>query len=325
MTISVRRAESDSDLEALALVIDDVTPDETTTVPLMRAADAAFPGVARFVANVDGGVVGAAATGRFYIYPPDYPAGWAILVVREEARRQGVGEALLGAISDEARAQGLSAIQVVASEDRPDGVSFLLHRGFVVRERRLICRLAVAGLEAPVFSDPPGVRITTLAERPDLVTGVHRVALEGFADIPGADRRGPGDIEEFRQRYVERTTIPADAYFVAQCTDTWDVVGYASLKLRSVGGTVASHYMTTVGRAWRGRGIATALKQRTVTWAADNGIEYLESDPHDTNAALRAINARLGYVEVDALLTMRGPLATTDPALETAVGGRAAR
>ena len=41
---------------------------------------------------------------------------------------------------------------------------------------------------APPAMDPPaGVRLVTLAERPDLVAGVYAVAVEAFPDIPTID------------------------------------------------------------------------------------------------------------------------------------------
>jgi GNAT superfamily N-acetyltransferase len=319
--MDIRRAETDADLEAIAAIVSEATPDEAATPELMRAADVAFPGGARFVARLAGRIVGAASTGRFYIYPPDYPANWAAVTVRPEARRRGVGTALLVAVAEAARHDGRVALQVVAAEERPAGVAFLRRYGFEVRERRMISRLDLDRVDPRPPDDPPGVRITTLAAEPDLLPGVHRAAIEGFADIPGADRRGPGDLASFRERYVERATIPAAAYFVAECLDSREVVGYASLKLRSPGGSVASHYMTTVRRRWRGRGIGLALKQHTIAWAAAQGLTELESDPHDDNVALRAINERLGYEDVTALLTMRGQIAT----IVDAAAGVAAR
>ena len=83
---------------------------------------------------------------------------------------------------------------------RPDGVDFLVHRGFREYERSKTVRLELAGLTAPAVDLPAGVSLTTLAERPDLIEGVHAVAVEAFADIPGGDdpdggrrpRRVPG-------------------------------------------------------------------------------------------------------------------------------------
>ena len=77
-------------------------------------------------------------------------------------------------------------------------------------------RLDLAGLEPPAVDAPAGVTLTTLAAHPDLVPGVHRVALEAFADIPGGDEpMAVGDLAEFRARDIDRDSIPAEAFFVA--------------------------------------------------------------------------------------------------------------
>jgi RimJ/RimL family protein N-acetyltransferase len=66
--------------------------------------------------------------------------------------------------------------------------------------------------------------------------------------------------------------------------------------------------MTAVARAWRGRGVAGALKRATIGWAIENGLVVLEAGNDTDNAAMRAVNARLGYGPLPDRLTMRGPL-----------------
>ncbi len=53
--------------------------------------------------------------------------------------------------------------------------------------------------------------------------------------------------------------------------------------------------MTAVRPAWRGRGIATALKRATIAWAMEHGVEGLETGNDEENAPMRAINRTLGY------------------------------
>lgn len=100
-------------------------------------------------------------------------------------------------------------------------------------------RLELAGLPAPPVVVPAGIRLTDLAARPDLVVGVHAVAVETFDDIPGGDTpMAVGDLTEFRGRDVDRPGIPAGAFMVAVDAASDEVVGYASLMMRGplVGG-----------------------------------------------------------------------------------------
>jgi GNAT superfamily N-acetyltransferase len=311
MTYTIRRAtEDDTDLGTIARIVSEVSPEDSTSIDELRWADATYPGGIRFLADVDGQPAAVATVGRIYMYPADYAAFWGTLDVLPHARRQGIGGALLTAISGEARRAGKTELQIPANDSRPEGIVFLLHRGFREYERSKAVELPLAGLTAPPVELPAGIELHTLAERPALVEGVHAVATEAFLDIPGGSTpMATGDLAEFRARDVDRPSIPKDAFFVATETLTGQVVGYASLlMLPGQANRKAWHDMTAVLRAWRGRGLATALKHATIGWAIDHRLEILQTGNDVDNAPMRAVNARLGYRPTPDLLTMRGPL-----------------
>ncbi len=307
MTLAVRAIGGDADLATIARIVNLVSPEESTSVKEMQWADATYPGGARLLAELDGVPVGASAVGRIYIYPPEYDGFWGTIDVLPDARRQGVGSALLVAISDVAREAGKSTLHIPATESRPDGIAFLEQRGFTEFDRTKAVRLDLSGLTPPTPRPPDGVVITTLAERPDLVSGVHAVALETFGDIPGDEPMAAGDLAEFRARDVDRPSIPRWGFAVAIDGDD-RVVGYASLILVPGSERTAWHDMTTVRRPWRGRGLALALKATTVAAAIEHGLTALETGNDVDNAPMRAVNARLGYRPLPDLVTMRGPL-----------------
>jgi RimJ/RimL family protein N-acetyltransferase len=66
--------------------------------------------------------------------------------------------------------------------------------------------------------------------------------------------------------------------------------------------------MTAVVRAWRGRGLALALKHAAIGWAIANGLTELVTGNDVDNAPMRAINAKLGYRPTPDRLVLRGPL-----------------
>ena len=307
MTVAVRPAVDDADFETIAGIVNRVSPEEPTSVAEMRWADETYPGGARLLAELDGTPVGASTVGRIYMYPPEFDAYWGTLDVLPDARRQGVGSALLAAISAVARDAGKAWLHIPASEERPDGLAFLEHRGFTEFDRTKSLRLDLSGVTAPTPRPPDGVVITTLAERPDLVPGVHEVALETFADIPGDEPMAPGDLAEFRARDVDRPAIAPWGFAIAVDADD-RVVGYASLILVPGSEPIAWHDMTAVRRSWRGRGLAMALKATTIGAAIEHGLTALETGNDVDNDAMRALNARLGYRAQPDLLTMRGPL-----------------
>lgn len=309
MTVAVRTAVDDADLATIARIVNVASPEEATTAEELRWADTTYPGGKRLLAELDGLAVGASTVGRIYVYPPEFDGYWGTIDVLPDARRQGVGSALLVAISAVAREAGKSWLHVPAIESRPEGIAFLEHRGFTEYERMKALRLDLSGHEPPIPRPPDGVVITTLAERPDLVAGVHAVALETFGDIPGDEPMAAGDLAEFRARDVDRAVVPPWGFAVAVDADD-EVVGYASLMLVPGSEHHAWHDMTAVRRAWRGRGLAVALKATTIAAAIEHGLTALETGNDVDNAPMRAVNARLGYRPQPDLLTMRGPLGT---------------
>jgi GNAT superfamily N-acetyltransferase len=310
VTVIIRAASTDDeDLAAVERVINAASPEDGTSLEDLRWSDRAYPGIVRFLAELDGRPVGAATVGRIFVHPPEFEALWATVDVLPGARRIGIGGALLAATARTAEAAGKTHLHVPAVADRAEAIAFLERRGFVEHERMRSVRLDLAAISRPQDDPPNGIELTDLAARPDLVAGVHAVAVEAFQDIPGGDGPiAPGDLAEFRARDVDRPGFPPDAFVVALEQSSGRVVGYAALQLKPGSPTIAWHDMTAVVRAWRRRGLATALKRRTIAWALDHELVALETGSDEANLGMQAVNARLGYRPLPDLLTMRGPL-----------------
>jgi len=307
--LEVRAVTTDPELERLAAIVNATSPEDPTTLEEIHWSEATYPGTTRLLAELDGEAVGAASVGRIYVFPPEFKALWGVIGVLPQARRAGIGERLLREISQAARARGKSELYIRCVEDRPEGIDFLEHRGFTELERSKTVHLDLAGRAIPAVEPPPGIELTTLAALPDLGEAVHAVALETFADVPGGDEpMAVGDLAEFRARDVDRAAIPKDAFFVAVEAASGRAVGYASLMMLPGSTTRAYHDMTAVLRAFRGRGIARALKLAAIGWAIENGLTTLETGNDEANAPMRALNARLGYEAQPDEVVMRGPL-----------------
>ena len=311
MRTLIRPAGSyETDLAAVVATVNATRPDEPTSIDELRWEDATYPGGMRFLAEVAGRAVGAATIGRIYMHPPEFDGMWTTIDVLAEARRQGIGGELLATVSEVARASGKSALFVPVSEGRPEGIEFFTHLGFAEYERTKSVELDLAGRTPPAVDPPAGVVLTSLSDDPDLVAGVHAVASETFADIPGGDQPvAVGDLAEFRARDVDRHSIPKDSFMVALERSSGRVIGYASLILAPGGDrAMAWHDMTAVVRDWRGRGVATAFKRATIAWAISSGVALLRTGNDTANAPMRAVNSRLGYRPLPDTLTLRGPL-----------------
>ena len=182
MTIALRRVTEDADLETLARITNDVTPDDPTSLDDMRWSDATYPGTTRLLAAVDGVDVGLGTIGRVFVMPPDYPYLWASIIVRPESRRHGVGEALLIALSRIAVQAGKVGLQGRVSTARPDrsqargpGWQRALSTGY----DKVPTRLQEPGRSAASFAAKP---------RADLAIGM-RVFHEkfGYGEVVGQE------------------------------------------------------------------------------------------------------------------------------------------
>ena len=109
------------------------------------------------------------------------------------------------------------------------------------------------------------MRIVSRAEQPDAVEAMYEVACEAEPDIPGGAPVRAYDV--WRATEIDRPSLEPELTFLALAGD--EVVGYAILD--SLRGE-AWHRLTAVKRAWRGRGIATALKRAQIDASKGEGI-----------------------------------------------------
>jgi mycothiol synthase len=167
--------------------------------------------------------------------------------------------------------------------------------------------LDLATIEPPAIDLPAGVEIATWAERPDLVRGIYEVACEAFPDIPGAEEDLMEPFDDWLAHEMHGSGDRPEATFLALAGG--EVVGYSKFSLTAAQPTTAHHDMTGVKRAWRGRGIAGALKSAQIAWAIEQGYERLATQNELRNEPIRRLNARLGYRPAPGRITMRGPLA----------------
>ena len=195
--------------------------------------------------------------------------------VLPEYRGRGVGTALYAAISTWARERGLDTIQAIVADDDPESLGFAQRRGFaehshekgvsldLTRDRAAGSNPQRASRSSRGQSDPSSRAGYTrsCSRRPPTSPASEDETIEPFEDWIEHDMQGPGD--------------RPDATFVAVAGD--DVIGYAKFSLSATHCTTAHHDLTGVKRAWRGRGVARALKATQIAWAKANGYEELRT------------------------------------------------
>jgi GNAT superfamily N-acetyltransferase len=226
--------------------------------------------------------------------------------VLPEARRRGIGTALYAAISAWAASEGATLVQFRADEADPAGIEFALRRGFREISREIKAILELDGIDPPAVEPPDGVEIVPWSERPELAPGLYEVYAEATPDIPGNDE-AVEPYEDWLTLHMQGPGDRADATFVAVAGD--EVAGFAKLSLTAAQPETAYHDLTGVKRAWRGRGIASALKAAQISWAKRAGYKRLATNNEERNAPIRHLNERYGYRPGPALILFRGPLA----------------
>ena len=296
---------TDASDERLSLdVYNAVWPHDAITMDEVRSFKASVRASVDHLARLDGVAVGS-AVGAISAQRPDRV--FTLVTVLSEHRRRGAGSALYQAISAWAGRQGLSELEVPVLDNDPESLAFAERRGFVEERRELGVVLQLTRIAPPAIEPPDGVEIVTWAERPELARGIYEVALEALPDIPGSEDEEVEPFEDWLAHDMQGSGDRPDATFVAIAGE--EVVGWAKFSLTAAQPTTAHHDLSAVKRAWRGRGIAGALKAAQIKWAIANGYKELHTRNEQRNEPIRRLNARLGYRPGIGRIYLVGPIA----------------
>jgi GNAT superfamily N-acetyltransferase len=276
----IRTVESDADFATCAGIYGEVEPDDAVTAGQLRLATGVL------LLSDDGGYA-------YVVRSSVEDAALAMVRVRPSARRQGIGSALLAAAAETALGLDRHRLWGRVHEDDEASRQFVAERGFHEVTRDVEILLAVAPRDGEWA---PGIVELT----PEHLEGAYRVAAEAIPEtaLPQVAKAAP-----FDQWVADEARLGAMA---AVALDDGQVVGYARLyHVPGVEGRLENG-LTAVLRSHRRRGIATALKRAQIAWAAQHGYREILSEMVEGNAAMRAVNRRLGYRELPARLVVEG-------------------
>jgi mycothiol synthase len=291
----IRTVATDAELEAYVAIWNAITPDEPADVAQQRERRERDPQRLYLLAELDGEPVGAGFAGR-----SDSPGrGFLSPRMLAEARRRGVGGALLAELVAHLSAQGFDYASAHVDSRDEGSLAFAARHGFEEVDRQ-VEQVRVLGDEPP--GEPPaGVRFVTIAERPELLRDAYDLAQEGYTDLATTS-----PVVVLLDDWLrEEATLP-EGSFVALAGD--EIVGYSGLCRRGDDGTSAEDGLTVVRRSRRRHGLATALKRAELAWAAANGIREIVTWTQRGNDGMRSVNERLGYVYRSVGIMVRAPL-----------------
>jgi mycothiol synthase len=297
MSTIIRPAITDADYEAWRGVRIAVLPYERCpTVAEMRKYER--PDRLMLLAEVAGEVVGSGLAVR----SDDGERASLVPRVREEARRQGIGTALLHALAEHAVAHGYD--RAGGSTDDEGSRLFAERFGFVETNRQVEQLRRIGAEPAPTPSAE--YEIVSVAERPELwAAAYHQVALP---TIPDMDVPSPLKVsaDEWATGWIND---PA-AMFVAVAGDV--PIGVAGLLIDTDQPERAEVAYTAVRREWRGKSVAANLKRASMAWAADHGITEIYTWTQRGNESMRRLNEHLGFTYGIVSVSLQAPLPLTE-------------
>jgi len=139
-------------------------------------------------------------------------------------------------------------------------------------------------------SPPAGVDLQRVADvDPRLVHAVDEAATR---DMPSTEQNNAIPYEEWVGHVLEHPLFTAAGSVVAMVDGI--AAALSLLTCDPETGRAANMFTGTL-RDYRGRGLALAVKLGSIRWAAENGVTSIVTTNDETNAAMLAVNRRLGY------------------------------
>ena len=307
--------------DAILPLVNLLTPEPITVEQLERSHESFPPdGLRHRTMAVDaaGQAVGYASTsfrngqkpGRYYVS----------LVTGAEARRRGVGSALLADAEAWARASGAQELLASLSDADESWVQFGLHRGFTVEHYTLTNRLDLGTFDE---ADPPFAGVVSAAEQagirflsyPDIAgeeakRRIYELYKVTDMDTPGYAGTDPTLYPPY-ERWHEEIFGNEDTLLegIILAVDGAELVGLTLLqRTEEFGpGGIYTEY-TGVLQAYRNRQIGLALKLLSVRTARACGASYMTTRNSAYNGSMLAVNRKMGYEKVSGRYWLVKPL-----------------
>jgi GNAT superfamily N-acetyltransferase len=230
------------------------------------------------------------------------------LYVHPDHHGQGIGKALYGQMLEVLEPLNPLSLSIGVRENQVRAVRFFQDRGYAETKRNWVSVLEVSKVNLSPFQnlDIGNIRIQTFAELsaadPQANAKLHELFSDIRIDTPRSEPATPISLEFFEANILDSSDYDPEAFFIALDQERW--IGMSCMY--RVGETKAlDHWFTGTRRSHRGRGIALALKVRTVQYAQAGGFSTIRTDNDSLNAPMLAINKKLGFVRGAAQISMR--------------------
>lgn len=300
------RSASDAELESLYLVEAESDPVDVGEPRTLEEAVASYrnPGTAirrRWLVTTNDDVAGAAALFRY---------GDALVIgtvlVRPAFRRRGFGRALFDTVVAAAREDGVASF--FGEHATAEGAAFARAVGAVDDQQHVISVLDLHAAELPPPAVPAGIELRSWTGRtPDELLESFVRARNAMADAPVPGGLGmPLWTPEEQRRDEERWLVREVPQHVTVALEGGEVVALTAVRVPNARGVSLAHTDdTTTVPAARGRGLARAVKLENLRRLRRErpDVERIGTKNATHNAAMLAVNGRLGFVPAVTLTT----------------------
>ncbi|MGH2481821.1 MAG: GNAT family N-acetyltransferase, partial [Ktedonobacteraceae bacterium] len=265
------------------------------------------------------------------VHAPWLPPGkFRVIINVDHAKHgQGIGSLLYNALQQFAEAHSASLLESDVREDHYLSIRFAKRRGFTIHRHLFEATLDLARFNETRFQgvieqvEASGIRFYSLAELGeklgDIVAAqkqLYEHTLRYVIDIPGSKEETLPPFEQMRKALYLSPGFPAEVQTIA--VDGEKLVGSAQLLYYSAN-TSMYNGGSGVERAYRGRHIALALKLLAIRRAHRYGAVHLRTHNDSENAAMLALNRKLGYVPQPGLYTMQSTLTENTEEMRSSV------
>jgi GNAT superfamily N-acetyltransferase len=203
---------------------------------------------------------------------------------------------------DSAAAAGAKTLNAACGEDEPEMLKALAALGYAHQRTEKVWALDLASAGERITKEAEagrermrssGIELTTLAgwDDPERIQKLHELNELVRPDIPHTGPALSQTIQDFMVR-VEAPNTPPDRWWLA--LDGSAPVAMSYLSYPPARGVVWTSF-TGTHRAYRGRGIARAVKLQPLAQAVDLGIPQVRTDNDSENVPMLHINETLGY------------------------------
>lgn len=308
------RPFEERDYPATVSVGNSVYSDYPWSVEEARHEDARYDGThliqRRFVAEVPTGRIVASAefhhTSGMY-HPRKF---WLDIAVHPEFQRRGIGERLYATLIGTLAPFEPLVLWTGVRETFDQSIRFMTKRGFQESRRAWESRLDVASFDPAPFEAHAreavkDLQIVTVAEErerdPDWLGKVYDLHTEVNADVPRVEAYTPVTLDEYANHLLKYPGYLPEAHFLVKDGDRYVTESFMFRSEQLPG--VLYQGLTGTRRDYRGRGLALALKLRTIAFARAYGAREIRTWNDTLNAPMLRINTKLGFVRQPAWIT----------------------